>query len=80
MHLGPWSPPCALARAGTCIKEGLCYGKPEAAALALLTPTLLLAHLAGLAGWQGNGGFGGADVERGLLAAALGACVVFAAR
>jgi uncharacterized integral membrane protein len=32
------------------VKEGLCYGKPEAALLALLTPLLLLGHLTGLLG------------------------------
>jgi hypothetical protein len=77
------APPPANAApppAGTAIKEGLCYGKAEAAVLAALTPTLLLAHLAGLSGWQGVAGVSGADAERGLLAAALAACSVFALR
>jgi len=41
--------PLFAAVTGVAVKEGLCYGKGECAALALLTPALLLAHLGGLA-------------------------------
>jgi uncharacterized integral membrane protein len=34
---------------GVAVKEGLCYGKGEAAALGLLLPLLLLGHLSHLA-------------------------------
>jgi uncharacterized integral membrane protein len=40
--------PAFAALTGVAVKEGLCYGKKEAFALALLTPALLLAHLSGL--------------------------------
>jgi uncharacterized integral membrane protein len=30
---------------GVAVKEGFCYGKPEAAGIALLLPLLLLGHL-----------------------------------
>lgn len=41
--------PAAAALTGLAIKEGLCYGKPECAALAALLPTAALVHLSGLA-------------------------------
>jgi uncharacterized integral membrane protein len=53
------------------VKEGFCYGKPEAAGIALLTPLLLLGHLTGL--------LPGA-AARLLLAGAAGCTAVFAAR
>lgn len=34
--------------AGIAVKEGLCYGKPEAAGVAALLPLLLLGHLSGV--------------------------------
>lgn len=41
--------PAAAALTGLAIKEGLCYGKPECAALAALLPAAALLHLSGLA-------------------------------
>lgn len=61
----------AHAFAGVAIKEGICYGKPEAAALAALMPLLCLTHLSGLAP---------AEVEGGLLAAVCLVAAVFAGR
>ena len=53
--------PLWAAFTGLAIKEGFCYGKPESAALAVLTPATLLGHLAGLPGGQlGLAGAGGA--------------------
>eukprot|EP00879_Flechtneria_rotunda_P018631 GHRR01019552.1.p1 GENE.GHRR01019552.1~~GHRR01019552.1.p1 ORF type:complete len:239 (+),score=80.45 GHRR01019552.1:283-999(+) len=71
----PWSVwfvgPAAAAVTGVAIKEGLCYGKPEAAALALLLPVLCLSHLSGIV----PEGFQGA-----LLVAVCGVSCVFAGR
>eukprot|EP00252_Welwitschia_mirabilis_P013645 TRINITY_DN2_c0_g2_i1.p1 TRINITY_DN2_c0_g2~~TRINITY_DN2_c0_g2_i1.p1 ORF type:complete len:294 (+),score=32.65 TRINITY_DN2_c0_g2_i1:109-990(+) len=39
--------PVFASLTGLVFKEGLCYGKPEAAILTLVIPTLLLSHLAG---------------------------------
>lgn len=55
------------------LRPGICYGKPEAFALALLTPALLLTHLA-----DGGGSSGGA--VRLLAAATAAAALLFAAR
>lgn len=57
--------------AGLAVKEGLCYGKAEAAALVLITPLLLLGHLTGIV----HG-----DAERGLLVAFVTFFCIFAAR
>lgn len=38
---------CIAVAAGIAFKEGLCYGKFEAAALFFVTPLLLLGHLTG---------------------------------
>ncbi len=51
--------------------QGLCYGKPECAALFFLTPTLLLGHLFG---------FLPESAERGLLLGLCGLAVLFAGR
>ena len=42
--------PLFASMTGLAIKEGLCYGKAEAALIAVLTPTILLGHLTGLVG------------------------------
>ncbi len=62
---------CPYIHAGVAFKEGLCYGKPEAAALFLVTPLLMLGHLTG---WVPELG------QRGLLAAMVVIMTVFAAR
>eukprot|EP00775_Hariotina_reticulata_P003092 gene3092-3371_t len=62
--------PVAAAVTGVAIKEGLCYGKPEAAALAVLLPFLCLCHLVGA----------GAELQQGLVAAVCATAAVFAAR
>ena len=41
--------PLFVALTGLAFKEGACYGKPEAAALFFLVPSVLLGHLSGLA-------------------------------
>lgn len=61
----------ATAPAGVAIKEGICYGKPEAAGLAVLLPLLCLSHLSGLAP---------IEMEQLLLVAVCGVAAVFAAR
>ena len=63
--------PLFAAVTGVAVKEGLCYGKGECAALALLTPVLLLSHLSSLAPEA---------VERVLVAGWAGLVVVFALR
>lgn len=63
--------PLFAAITGLGIKEGLCYGKPEAALLAALTPVLLLGHLTGL--------LGGAP-EKVLMVACLGSYCLLAGR
>lgn len=35
----------APATAGVAFKEGMCYGKPEAAGLFMITPLLFMGHL-----------------------------------
>lgn len=71
----PWSVwlvgPAAAAVTGVAIKEGICYGKAEAAGLALTLPLLCLAHLSGRAPEQ---------LEQLLLLAVCGAASVFAVR
>jgi uncharacterized integral membrane protein len=61
--------PCTAA--GIAVKEGICYGKFEAAALAALLPALCLAHLSGLAP---------SSLEAALLWGVCGAGGIFAAR
>eukprot|EP00887_Chlorella_sp_A99_P004158 scaffold23.g4158.t1 len=63
--------PLFAALTGVAVKEGICYGKPEAFALALLTPALLLGHLAGALG---------GDAERVLAAGVAGLLALFAGR
>lgn len=63
--------PMFASMTGLAIKEGLCYGKAEAALIAVLTPTILLGHLTGLAG---------DGVEAGLLAIWAGCVATFGAR
>jgi uncharacterized integral membrane protein len=57
--------------AGVAIKEGICYGKAEAAGLAVALPLLCLAHLSGRAPEQ---------LEQLLLLSVCGIAAVFAAR
>ena len=52
-------------------KEGLCYGKAEAAGLFFITPALMLGHLTGLIPERG---------QQGLLAAFVVMFTIFAAR
>lgn len=63
--------PMFAALTGLVFKEGLCYGKLEAAALVFVIPTLMLSHLSGVSdvGW-----------EKGLLAVWMALFAVFAAR
>lgn len=63
--------PAAAAATGIGIKEGLCYGKPEAAGLAATLPVACLAHLSGLVP---------ADVDHALAIIAASFAVLFAAR
>lgn len=63
--------PLFAAVTGLAFKEGLCYGKFEAAALFFVIPTLLLGHLTQLLPEAG---------ERGLLAAFCLLAAVFASR
>jgi uncharacterized integral membrane protein len=63
--------PMFAALTGVAFKEGLCYGKAEAAGLFGATPLFLLGHLTGLLGEDG---------ERGLLAAYTILLAVFALR
>lgn len=63
--------PHLLTSAGVAVKEGFCYGKPEAAAIALLLPLLLLGHLTQLLP---------PAAARVVLCGAAGATGVFAAR
>ena len=63
--------PMFASMTGLAIKEGLCYGKAEAALIAVLTPTILLGHLTGLAG---------DGMEAGLLAVWAGCVATFGAR
>lgn len=63
--------PAFAALTGLVFKEGLCYGKIEAAALTFVIPTLLLGHLSGLMG---------EDVERVFLALWMALFTVFALR
>jgi uncharacterized integral membrane protein len=53
------------------VKEGFCYGKPEAAGVAALLPLLLLGHLTGLLP---------PPAARAALVAAAGVTAVFAGR
>lgn len=46
--------PAFAALTGLTFKEGVCYGKSEAFALTILIPALLLTHLFGLGGAEGN--------------------------
>jgi uncharacterized integral membrane protein len=62
--------PLFAAFTGLCFKEGACYGKPESFALFLLTPALLLGHLAGAPD----------GVKAPALAAAAALLTLFAAR
>lgn len=63
--------PLFAAVTGVAVKEGLCYGKAEAAMLALLLPTLLLGHLSGLMS---------SGVEQAVAIATTGVALVFAGR
>ncbi|KAI8470856.1 MAG: hypothetical protein J3K34DRAFT_248683 [Monoraphidium minutum] len=63
--------PYFAALTGIAVKEGLCYGKAEAAGVALLLPLLLLGHLSGLLP---------PAALRVLLVASAGAVGVFAGR
>ncbi|BBN10652.1 hypothetical protein MPTK1_5g05330 [Marchantia polymorpha subsp. ruderalis] len=63
--------PLFAALTGLAFKEGLCYGKFEAAALFFVIPGLLLGHLSGAMDDK---------VKLGLLAAWIGLFTVFAAR
>ena len=65
--------PLFASLTGVGFKEGVCYNKSEAFALAALTPTLLLAHLTGLFG-EASG-----PVETSLLALWSAAFLSFAA-
>ena len=71
----PWAVwlvgPYFVALTGVAVKEGFCYGKPEAAAVAALLPALLLGHLSGALP---------AAALRVLLGGAAAATGVFAAR
>lgn len=69
MNIGVYA--LAAPAAGVAIKEGICYGKSEAAGLAVLLPLLCLSHLSGLAP---------AEVEQTLLVAVCGVAAVFAGR
>lgn len=69
---GVWAVgPLFASLTGLVFKEGLCYGKLEAAALFFLIPTLLLGHLSGVMD---------PSVEKGLLAIWMVLFTVFAAR
>ena len=72
----PWAVwlvgPAFAALTGVSFKEGLCYGKPEAAALTFLIPGLLLGHLSGL--------LAGQPAEKALAVAVAGLLAVFAGR
>lgn len=72
----PWTiwfvGPAAAAVTGVAIKEGLCYGKPEATMLAVLLPLLCLSHL--------GGELVAPQVQAALLAGVCAAGAVFAAR
>ncbi|CAI5478684.1 unnamed protein product [Closterium sp. Yama58-4] len=69
---GVWAVgPLFAALTGLVFKEGLCYGKLEAALLVFVIPTLLLGHLSGLMD---------VTVEKGLLAVWMALFAVFAAR
>ncbi len=73
--VGVWAiGPAFAALTGLTFKEGVCYGKPEAFALTLLMPALLLGHLTGL-GAAADGG-----VDAALAALTAGLLLVFAAR
>lgn len=60
-----------LSAVGVAIKEGICYGKAEAAGLAMALPLLCLAHLSGLVP---------AELEQLLLFSVCGLGLVFGAR
>ncbi|KAL2608190.1 hypothetical protein R1flu_026763 [Riccia fluitans] len=69
---GVWAVgPLFAALTGLAFKEGLCYGKFEAAALFFVIPSVLLGHLSGVMDEK---------VKLGLLAAWIGLFVVFATR
>ncbi|KAL3675946.1 hypothetical protein R1sor_025894 [Riccia sorocarpa] len=69
---GVWAVgPLFAALTGLAFKEGLCYGKFEAAALFFVIPSVLLGHLSGVVDEK---------VKLGLLAAWIGLFAVFAAR
>ena len=63
--------PLFAAVTGVAFKEGICYGKPECAALFFTVPALLLGHLSGVAP---------SAAEQALLAAFVALAGVFAAR
>lgn len=63
--------PLFAAVTGLAFKEGLCYGKAEAAGLFFVTPALMLGHLTGLIPERG---------QQGLLAAFVVMFTIFAAR
>ncbi|KAK9829113.1 hypothetical protein WJX72_003956 [[Myrmecia] bisecta] len=63
--------PFFAAVTGLAFKEGMCYGKPECAALFFVTPILLLGHLTGLIPESG---------QQGLLLAFVALFTVFAGR
>jgi uncharacterized integral membrane protein len=73
----PWAVwlvgPLFAAVTGVAIKEGICYGKPEAAGLAALVPLLLLGHLSQVTPT-------GSSAQQILLAATLATAAVFAGR
>ncbi len=59
------------ALTGVAFKEGMCYGKPECAALFFLIPVTLLGHLSGVIGEGG---------EKGLLVTWCALIAIFASR
>jgi len=63
--------PMFAALTGVAFKEGMCYGKPECAALFFTVPAVLLGHLTGL----GSEGF-----ERGAVGVWVALMLAFAAR
>ena len=63
--------PLFAAFTGVAFKEGMCYGKPECAALFFVVPLALLGHLSGFVSESG---------EKGLVAAWCVLVAVFAAR
>jgi|TARA_B110000977_G_scaffold192288_1_gene265559 uncharacterized integral membrane protein len=63
--------PMFAALTGVAFKEGMCYGKPECAALFFLIPVTLLGHLSGVIGEGG---------EKGLLVTWCALIAIFASR